>query len=227
MDIEATTTKPSAGAEELPVIWLAPPEALLASDHTTKLYPVPIAVSATLLSLIFITLFILYNKKPRATDTQTHKTPTPSPTTLRCPPLHPSSASPTPPPLARIPQSNSPEPMPNDSAPPSRSSTPPHRLYHDYLHDSRYTSFQPSHDTQRSVSIDSYYQSPYETHSTAASSNYSVSVDETTFNSPRGSVYRREGEGGWTRLRLGSEYDGDRTFVPSEANLQLSNGNET
>ncbi|KAF1365968.1 hypothetical protein EJ07DRAFT_170715 [Lizonia empirigonia] len=82
MDIEATTTQPSAGAEELPVIWL---EALLASDHTTKLYPLPIAISATLLSLILLTLFILYNKKPRATDTQTHKrltdasSPCPSP----------------------------------------------------------------------------------------------------------------------------------------------------
>jgi hypothetical protein len=37
-------------------------------------------------------------------------------------------------------------------------------------------------------------------------------------------VRNREINGAWTRLRLVSEYDGDRTFVPSEVNLQLGKG---
>lgn len=56
------------------------------------------------------------------------------------------------------------------------------------------------------------------------SSNYSVSIDPTPLPSRRGSVRNRDVDGAWTRLRLGSEYDGDRTFVPSEANLQLGKG---
>jgi len=56
---------------------------------------------------------------------------------------------------------------------------------------------------------------------TAVSSNYSVSIGPTPLPSRQNSFRRGQDHGTWTRLRLGSEYDGDRTFVPSEANLRL------
>ena len=53
------------GAEQLPVIWLAPPAALLPSNHTVTIQPIPLAVSATLTSLIILVLITLYNRKPK------------------------------------------------------------------------------------------------------------------------------------------------------------------
>jgi hypothetical protein len=53
---------------EIPVIWLLPPEALKPSPDPIK--PIPIAISATIVTLIFLTLVILYNKKPKATNAQ-------------------------------------------------------------------------------------------------------------------------------------------------------------
>lgn len=111
--------------------------------------------------------------------------------------------------------------------------------YHDPLKDIYDTSYHPSPDNPRPPSIDSYYCSPntttndevkYDTQAehhinTAPSSNYSVSIGPNPLPSRQNSFRNREGHGAWTRLRLGSEYDGDRTFVPSEANLQLEKGN--
>ncbi|KAJ4992659.1 hypothetical protein SVAN01_01705 [Stagonosporopsis vannaccii] len=59
---------------------------------------------------------------------------------------------------------------------------------------------------------------------TVASSDYSISIGPTPLPSRQNSFRGGQGYGAWTRLRLGLEYDSDRTFVPSEASLRLGAG---
>ncbi|KAF3035615.1 hypothetical protein E8E11_003617 [Didymella keratinophila] len=56
--------------DEIPVIWLLAPEAL--QPPSDPIRPIPTAVGATLATLIFLALIILYNKKPKATSEE-HK----------------------------------------------------------------------------------------------------------------------------------------------------------
>lgn len=51
--------------DDPPVIWLLPPDALRPSHD--PIHPIPIAISATLVTLVVLTLVILYTKIPKAT----------------------------------------------------------------------------------------------------------------------------------------------------------------
>lgn len=239
---------------EIPVVWLLAPVTLQPAPDPIR--PIPIAISATLVTLTFLALTILYNKKPKGISAKNKDIELETlkasirvirPTSAVQPSTIPLSSQPaqTPPPQ----QARAPPPCPSRS--PSQSQTesgsdaisePPVtvKTYHDALEDIRDTSYNSSsrRPSLATTTASSYCFSPDSTIQgdtkagspvgyrivRPASSDYSVSIGPTPLPSVRGSVRNREINGAWARLRLGSEYDGDRTFVPSEANLQLGKG---
>ncbi|KAF2632528.1 hypothetical protein BU25DRAFT_453742 [Macroventuria anomochaeta] len=259
--------QPIDTTEELPVIWLAPPPALLPSSHPIAIRPIPIAISATLASLLILVLVILYNKKPKAANTRQESIEL---ATLKNN-IHIVRSLTTVPPVTASPVSASPHICSHHASlsyassqlaesdsitfeddpprtPPLRD-TPPVQYYHAYLKDSLPAPHHQSATNPPSPSIASYYYSPEDPVDTAARLDFSVSINDTVPNAPlvhpidtaassdysvsigptplpsrQNSLRNRETNGVWTRLRLGPEYDGDRTFVPSEANLQLGKG---
>jgi hypothetical protein len=231
---------------EIPVIWLLPPEALKPSPDPIK--PIPIAISATIVTLIFLTLVILYNKKPKATNAERKDIELKSlKASIRV--IRPASAAlPIPTPSA-LPTPRSPPPHPARSPAQSQiesgsdTITEPSitvKTYHEALEGIRDASYNSSTGmpTSTSTTADSCYFSPKSTTNNdfqansprehhiirPASSDYSVSIGPTPLPSRHNSVRHREINGACTRLHLRSEYDGDRTFVPSEANLRLGKG---
>ncbi|KAH6620329.1 hypothetical protein C7974DRAFT_378394 [Boeremia exigua] len=250
-------SSPPHNNKELPVIWLAPPAALSPSAHPIATQPLPIAISATLATLIIVTLIVLYNKKP--------KTPKPlrlnvSPATPRHnthvqypKPTHASRTKPYIPSVHPLPHIvansvNKPTKSEATTASNTSSSDPPSQdtpvqEYHSYLRDSVHEESLRSAAASRSASQNSYKVPSYyenvagsnrsvidvagtapaaDAFQTAASSDYSISIDPTPRPSRQNSFRRSRANGLWTRLRLGSEYDGDRTYVPSEADLRLA-----
>ncbi|KAF1945120.1 hypothetical protein EJ02DRAFT_419902 [Clathrospora elynae] len=57
------TPSPSLPAIQLPTVWLAPPEALLPSNHKATIEPASIAVSAALASIVIILVFLIFKMK--------------------------------------------------------------------------------------------------------------------------------------------------------------------
>lgn len=273
MNLPATmASTPRSTDNNVPVIWLAPPATLSPSTDPIAIHPLPLAISATLASLIILVLIVLYHKKPTipTTPQRSIKLATPSdmirvvraePTT---PPPH--GASDTIPDASpsttndieaqRSGASNAAKTSVDTAATEDSSvisasqdsHTTPVQDYHSYLKDSIHApSLRKAADTRSPPSLSNpapLYDAVLETWKdgvkdvenkapdaavvrTAASSDYSVSIGTTPLISRQNSFHRGHGNGTWTRLRLGSEYDGDRTFVPSEANLRLgaSNGN--
>lgn len=237
----AMASSVSQKSDDIPVIWLLAPEILTPSPD--PIHPIPITISTTLATLIFFALVILYNKKPKAissgyTDIELENLKA----SIRV--IRPASAAAPPgaiPPTPQVARTSPPRPMRSPPQPqiesgsntiselrvntchgalkdicdaPHNSSTRRPSLTSaagsNYLSPNSMTvarEFNESDDQQASKII------------RPASSDYSVSIGPTPLPSRRGSVRNREANGLWTRLRLGSEYDGDRTFVPSEAYL--------
>lgn len=66
--IRAMSSASSHNRDEIPGIWLLPPEALQPPPDPIR--PIPIAINATLVTLIFLILKILYSTKPRGSSAE-------------------------------------------------------------------------------------------------------------------------------------------------------------
>ena len=233
--------------DELPVIWLLAPEALQPPPDPIR--PIPIAISATFATLIFLSLLILYNKKLKAISAEYKDIELENlKASIRV--IRPASAV--------QPSTGAPSPQSARTPPPRSERSPPQsqiergsdtiselqaNTYHKALKDIRDASYSSiaRWPSSTSTAANGYYFSPGSpTHDDIKtdsrterhvvrpeSSDYSVSLGPTPLPSHRGSVCNIEVGRTWTRLRLGSEYDGNRTFVQSEANLQLGKGKGT
>lgn len=187
-----TTTRPS-DTEKLPIIWLAPPEALLPSNHMTKIQPVPLTATVTLTTLILLTVVILHHRKAKDTNTPlanrnlptapvTPPPPPPPPHTSLPPPTHPPQPSNSEPSLPPPP----PPPLPSCS--PTQVST----LYHTHLFASRHPSFYRSSAPSPTIPSSNYSRSVYSVSSDAATvdgKDCTRKMDELLANTAQSSKY--------------------------------------
>ncbi|KAF1841468.1 uncharacterized protein K460DRAFT_167976 [Cucurbitaria berberidis CBS 394.84] len=56
---------PSPTSNQLPTVWLAPPEGLLPSSHKIKVEPAPIAISSALALLVLLIVSLIFNNKKK------------------------------------------------------------------------------------------------------------------------------------------------------------------
>ena len=175
---------------ELPVIWLLPPEALLTSNP--RIYPIPIAVSATLVCIMILSLVMMYNRKPRNLEVPLpnielvtmHDNTHDAPSSVIAP-AHQSLSTHTNDHRYSIahaapPKPNSATNVRSYSSPPRTPSKhgmlPTHVIYYDHMYD---TTFHETYSRPSRVSLPSYYDGDHDDDVyPARSSTYSAHVSE-------------------------------------------------
>lgn len=210
------TSASSHDQNEVPIIWLLPPDAHHFSSGPFR--PIPIAISAALVALVFVALVILYNLKSGITRVaRTSMELENLKASIRV--IRPASTEPPSSPC----QEHSP-PRPQIETRSETIDEPRVEKYHNALKDIHNAPCTSSFKrTSSKPTIDSYYYSStaiadgkvkHEIKSELpvarpVSSDYSVSICPTPLPSRRNSSRNKEINGGW-KLRQGSEYDRDR-----------------
>jgi hypothetical protein len=189
------------------VIWLLPPEALRPSPDPIR--PTPIAISATLVTLIFVALVVLYNRKPKHNSAERKNIKLENrKASIRV--IRPASTAPAVLISPALRPARSPPPCPGRSPPQSQTdsgsdtiSEPQVRTYHNALKDTSDTSYNSSSRRPSLTSTSNSYRRSFNsstrdeiephTHmelplNRPASSDHSVSIGPTPSPSRHNSV---------------------------------------